>query len=246
MLNALKSVLGAGAVAAAISIGASVGAQSAGLSKPIFDVPQGRTALLVADPKDTTFGPQSAPWGLLDRKYMPQGGDANIDQLLVTASVSGVPIFVSPHYFIPQVQELEFGEILASLVPSIGFLNRSGHHAVADLRRTGLSWRAQIRESVEGKGAAGAAGNVYWPEAGDLVQQLREQGIEEVIIAGVFASRSTEAQARELAAQGFTVLVVSDATADGMRPSGHFYHAVFGNVANTSAVIKTMQSAAGM
>jgi len=74
------------------------------------------------------------------------------------------------------------------------------------------------------------------PETNDLVLQLRKQGIDKIILAGMSANLCTESHMRELMEQGFEVAVVSDATAAAQVAEGDGYHAALVNfrfIANT-------------
>ena len=69
-----------------------------------------------------------------------------------------------------------------------------------------------------------------------MVLQLRKQGIDKVILAGMSANLCTESHMRELIEQGFEVAVVSDATAAAQVEEGDGYAAALVNfrfIANT-------------
>ena len=70
---------------------------------------------------------------------------------------------------------------------------------------------------------------VYGPEANDLVLQLRKNGIDQVILAGMSANLCVESHLRELLEQGFEVAVVKDATAAAKLPEGDGYLAAITN-----------------
>ncbi len=70
---------------------------------------------------------------------------------------------------------------------------------------------------------------VYGPETNDLVLQLRKQGINKVVIAGMSANLCVEAHMRELLEQGFEVAVVKDATAAAKLPDMDAYQAALIN-----------------
>lgn len=70
---------------------------------------------------------------------------------------------------------------------------------------------------------------VYGPEQNDLVLQLRKQGVDQVILAGMSANLCVEAHLRELLENGFEVAVVRDATAAAQIPDGDGYRAALTN-----------------
>ena len=92
---------------------------------------------------------------------------------------------------------------------------------------------------------------VYSPDTNDLVLQLRKQGIDQVILAGMSANLCTEAHMRELIEQGFEVIVVADATAGAKLPGYDTYEAAYINyrfIANgvwsTDTAVKRMSGVA--
>ncbi|NKB75483.1 MAG: isochorismatase family protein [Gammaproteobacteria bacterium] len=70
---------------------------------------------------------------------------------------------------------------------------------------------------------------VYGPETNNLVLQLRKNGIDQVILAGMAANLCVESHLRELLEQGFEVAVVKDATAAAKLPEGDGYLAAITN-----------------
>ena len=62
-----------------------------------------------------------------------------------------------------------------------------------------------------------------------LVLQLRKNGVDQVILAGMSANLCVEAHLRELLEQGFEVAVVKDATAAARIPEGDGYLAAIIN-----------------
>jgi nicotinamidase-related amidase len=75
----------------------------------------------------------------------------------------------------------------------------------------------------DGKTVIASPHKVYGPEQNDLVLQLRKNGIDQVILAGMSANLCVESHLRELLEQGFEVAVVKDATAAAQIPEGDGY-----------------------
>jgi nicotinamidase-related amidase len=89
---------------------------------------------------------------------------------------------------------------------------------------------------------------VYGPEQNDLVLQLRKQGVDQVILAGMSANLCVQAHMHELLETGFEVAVVKDATAAAQIPEGDGYLAALINfrfmanaVWTTDEAVKRMQ-----
>ena len=70
---------------------------------------------------------------------------------------------------------------------------------------------------------------VYGPEQNDLVLQLRKNGVDQLILAGMSANLCVESHLRELLEQGFEVAVVKDAVAAAQVPEGDGYLAALIN-----------------
>ena len=91
---------------------------------------------------------------------------------------------------------------------------------------------------------------VYGPEINDRVLQLRQRGVDRVLLAGMSANLCVESHMRELLEQGFEVAVVKDATAAAQVPEGDGYASALVNyrfiansVMTTSEVSKAMKEA---
>ena len=74
--------------------------------------------------------------------------------------------------------------------------------------------------------------------------QLRKQGIDKVILAGMSANLCTESHMRELLEQGFEVAVVSDATAAAQVEEGDGYAAALVNFRFIANAVWTTEEAA--
>ncbi|UHD18482.1 isochorismatase family protein [Thiocapsa bogorovii] len=112
--------------------------------------------------------------------------------------------------------------------------------AFADLPNPGM-------EIEDGKTTVTSPHKIYGPETNDLVLQLRKQGIDKVVLAGMSANLCTESHLRELLEQGFEVAVVADATAAAQVEEGDGYAAALVNfrfLANT--VWSTEEAVAAM
>jgi nicotinamidase-related amidase len=70
---------------------------------------------------------------------------------------------------------------------------------------------------------------VFGPQQNDLMLQLRKNGIDQVILAGMSANLCIESHLRELLERGFEVAVVRDATAAAIIPEGDGYLAALIN-----------------
>lgn len=239
-------------VAAAAFAGlASVGsAQADGLPDPGFQIVQGQTALLVTDPQNDFLSPNGVAWGVVGKNVEANGTIAHIDQLFAAAKASGMPVFVSPHYYYPTDHGWRFEGALEALMHHIGMFDRKGALTTEGFEGSGADWLAQYKPYIsDGQTVVTSPHKVFGPETNDLVLQLRKRGISKVIIAGMSANLCTEAHMRELIEQGFEVMVVTDATAAAQLPGMDGYAAAMANfrmianhVADTGTVVTAIHA----
>jgi len=213
------------------------GISSAALPDPGMEVVKGRTALLVTDPQNDFLSPDGVTWGVVGKSVTANNTVANIDSLFKHAKANDIPVFVSPHYYFPHDHGWKFEGALEKLMHHIGMFDRKDALSVEGFEGSGADWLDQYKPYIQdGKTVVTSPHKVYGPETNDLVLQLRKQGIDKVILAGMSANLCTESHMRELIEQGFEVAVVSDATAAAQVDEGDGYEAALVNfrfIANT-------------
>lgn len=163
-----------------------------------------------------------------------------------------MPIFVSRHYYFAHDHKWKFEGALEALMHKIGMFDRKGTLSVEGFDGSGADWLEQYKKYInDGETVVTNPHKVYGPESNDLILQLRKQGIDKVIIAGMSANLCTESHMRELVEQGFEVMVVTDATAAAQLPGIDGYQAALANfrmiashVADTATVVKRIQASA--
>lgn len=221
-----------------------------GLPHPGFDIVAGQTALLVTDPQNDFLSPDGVAWGVVGANVEANGTVENIGTLFATAKATGMPVFVSPHYYFPHDHGWHFEGALENLMHEIGMFDRSSALSTDGFEGSGADWLAQYKLYIEdGETVITSLHKVFGPETNDLVLQLRKQGISKVIIAGMSANLCTESHMRELQEQGFEVMVVTDATAAAQLPGLDGYAAAMVNfrmiasdVADTETTVARMQA----
>jgi nicotinamidase-related amidase len=252
--NFLKSAAALAMTAGlAMSVAASVvQADSSGLPDPGFEIVQGRTALLVTDPQNDFLSPDGVTWGVVGKNIEANGTVGNIDKLFAAAKGTGMPVFVSPHYYYPHDHGWKFEGALETLMHKIGMFNRKDPLHTADVEGSGADWLEQYKKYInDGKTVVSSPHKVFGPESNDLVLQMRKQGIDKVIIAGMSANLCTESHMRALVEEGFEVMVVTDATAAAQVPGYDGYQAALINfrmiashVADTKSTVAAIEAAA--
>lgn len=209
----------------------------ADLPNPGMAIEKGRTALVVTDPQNDFLSPEGVAWGVVGKNVTANDTVENLETLFKTAKVAGIPIFISPHYYYPHDHGWRFEGALEALMHQIGMFDRKAPLSLAGLSGSGADWLARYKPYIEdGRTTVTSPHKIYGPETNDLVLQLRKQGIDKVVLAGMSANLCTESHLRELLEQGFEVAVVADATAAAQVEEGDGYAAALVNfrfLANT-------------
>ncbi len=193
---------------------------------PGVTIDPSRTALVVTDPQNDFLSPDGATWGLVGENVIENGTIENIERLFRAAKGTGMPVFVSPHYYFPTDHGWKFAGALEALMHSIGMYDRPGALDLTGFRGSGADFLERYKKYIEdGETVIASPHKVYGPETNDLVLQLRKRNIGTVILAGMSANLCTESHLRELLEQGFEVAVVKDATAAAVAEEGNGYEA---------------------
>ncbi len=230
-----------GAVA---SLTAAVSTALATLPDPGMQIDKGRTALVVTDPQNDFLSPAGVTWGVVGKNVEANNTVENIDTLFKTAKAEAIPVFVSPHYYYPHDHGWKFEGALEALMHKIGMFDRKDPLKVDGFEGSGADWLARYKPYInDGHTTVTSPHKVYGPETNDLVLQLRKQGIDKVVLAGMSANLCTESHMRELLEQGFEVAVVSDATAAAQVEEGDGYAAALVNFRYMANTVWTTEQA---
>ena len=214
-----------------------ISTSQAALPDPGMDIVKGRTAVLVTDPQNDFLSPDGATWGVVGKNVTANNTVENIESLFKSAKKNGIPVFISPHYYFPHDHGWKFEGALEKLMHKIGMFDRKDTLNVDGFEGSGADWLKRYKPYIQdGKTVVTSPHKVYGPETNDLVLQLRKQGIDKVILAGMSANLCVESHMRELLEQGFEVAVVADATAAAQVEEGDGFAAAMVNyrfIANT-------------
>lgn len=210
---------------------------NAQLPDPGMTIDPARTALLVTDPQNDFLSPDGVTWGVVGQNVTDNNTVENIDRLFATAKETGLPVFISPHYYYPHDHGWQFEGALENLMHSINMFDREDALSLNEFSGSGADWLDRYKGYIQdGETVVVSPHKVYGPESNDLVLQLRKRGIDKIILAGMSANLCTESHMRELIEQGFEVAVVSDGTAAAIVPGYDGYEAALINfrmIANT-------------
>jgi len=200
------------------------------LPNPGMEIDPERTALVITDPMNDFLSPKGVAWGVVGESVTENNTVENLETLLKSAKESGIPVFISPHYYYPTDHGWKFEGALEKLMHNIGMFDREGPLNLKGFEGSGADWLDRYKPYIEdGKTIVVSPHKVYGPETNDLVLQLRKRGIDKVILAGMSANLCTESHMRELLEQGFEVAVVKDATAAAKVSEGDGYAAAMVN-----------------
>ncbi len=228
------------------------GKPDAALPKAEITLDPERVALVVTDPQNDFLSPKGVAWGVVGENVTENKTVEHIDQLFAAAHGSGIPVFISPHYYYKHDHTWKFEGALESLMHQIGMFDRPGALDLAGFEGSGADWLERYKPYIEHPNTTVVSPHkIYGPESNDLVLQLRKQGIDQVVLAGMSANLCTEAHMRELIEQGFEVIVVADATAAAKLPHYDGFEAAFINfrfIANgvwtTDTAVRRLQALA--
>ncbi len=189
-----------------------------------------RTALVVTDPQIDFLSPDGVTWGVVGASVTEHNTVANLGRLFDAAKKTDLPVAVSPHYYYPTDKGWKFEGALEKLMHKIGMFNRESPYTMEGFDGSGADFMPEYKEQIQdGKTIVTSPHKVYGPDTNDLILQLRKNGIDQVILAGMSANLCVESHLRELLEQGFEVAVVKDATAAAKLPEGDGYLAAITN-----------------
>lgn len=223
----------------------------AALPDPGMEIVKGRTAILVTDPQNDFLSPDGVAWGVVGENVTENNTVQNIETLFRVGKEHDMPVFVSPHYYFPHDHGWKFEGALEKLMHNIGMFDRPDALDVTTFEGSGADWLESYKPYIQdGKTVVTSPHKVFGPETNDLVLQLRKQGIDKVILAGMSANLCVESHMRELLEQGFEVAVVADATAaaqveegDGFAAAMVNYRFIANTVWTTEQAVATIEAA---
>jgi nicotinamidase-related amidase len=214
------------------------------LPNPGLSIEKGRTALVITDPQKDFLSEDGVVWGVVGASVEANNTVEHLRQLISAALATGMPVFVSPHYYYPHDHKWEFGGALEKMMHAVGMFDREGALKTNGFDGSGADWHEPLKSLLErDEVIVTSPHKVYGPESNDLVLQLRKRGIDKVILAGMSANLCVEAHLRELTEQGFEVAVVKDATAGAQLPGGDFYEAAILNFRMIASAVLTTEQA---
>ncbi|MCT9097084.1 cysteine hydrolase family protein [Haloarchaeobius sp. HME9146] len=192
---------------------------------PVTITPE-RTALLITDPQVDFLKPESVVWDHIGETVEENDVVEHLVQLRDAAREGGITVFYSPHYY--DADEYESWQHL-NPIDEIMFDTR-----MFDLAGSGSEF---IPELEPGDDTVVCAPHKqlsgFW--SNDINTQLRQRGIDTIVLAGMSANLCVESHLRDAVEAGFEVLVVTDATAAAGKDALEAAYTNYGFIAHETA-----------
>jgi nicotinamidase-related amidase len=163
-----------------------------------------KTAMFVTDPQNDFLSEGSPVWGLVGPGVIKNKVVEKEKMLKALAKKIGIPVFYSTHIYTPQdfANWKSLNSIDKIMFDKKMFAEGTwGHDYHPDLKPDSNTIVMNPHKGLSN----------FW--SGDAVIQLREYGIETIILYGMSANMCVESHARDAIENGFDVIIIADATA---------------------------------
>jgi len=214
-----------------------------GLPMPGFTIEPGKTAIVITDPQNDFLSPQGVTWGVVGQSITENRTVENLGALFEAADETGMPVFVSPHYYFEHDHRWQFEGTLETLMHAIGMFDRPHALTLEGFEGSGADWLEQYKPHINnGRTVVTSPHKVYGPDSNDLALQLRKAGISKVVLGGMSSNLCTESHMRALIEAGFEVMVVTDATAGAITEHYNGYEASLVNFRMIASAVDNTQN----
>ena len=134
------------------------------------------TAIVITDPQNDFLSPDGVTWGVVGQSITENGTVENLGALFEVADQTGMPVFVSPHYYFEHDHRWKFEGTLETLMHAIGMFDRPHALTLESFDGSGADWLEQYKPYInDGKTIIASPHKVYGPEQNDLDLQLRKR-----------------------------------------------------------------------
>jgi len=209
------------------------------LQKESLELDLEKTALFITDPQNDFISKGGAAWELVGEQIVKDKVVEHQVMLRKAAKDVGIPVFYSPHMY----TDMDFKNwkslnAIDKLMFKIDMFHKGtwGHEFHPDMIPDDNTIVMNPHKGLSN----------FW--AGDAVIQLREYGIETLILTGMSANLCVESHTRDAIENGFDVIIIADATA-GAGPLAKKaalinYEFIAHEVTTTEDIIKRLHEAA--
>jgi len=198
---------------------------------PEMQLDKEHTALVLVDMQNEFLSENGGYYQMIAERLESENVHDHLEELLVCAKASDIPVVHSPHYFYPtDGQWLAPAGAMADYLGGIGFVLRKDPLSLEGFAGSRADFPERFRKYLQDGQTANTSPHKYYSsEANDLILQLRMRRIEKVIMAGPVGNLCLEGHMRDLIDAGFEVAMVRDAIAGAVNEEGDGYHAAMVN-----------------
>jgi len=209
------------------------------LTKEILELDLKRTAIFITDPQNDFLSEGGAAWKLVGEQVVADKVVEHQVQLRDVAKKVGIPVFYSTHMY----TEMDYANwtslnAIDKIMFEIDMFHQGtwGHDFHPDLVPDDNTIVMNPHKGLSN----------FW--AGDASIQLRQYGIETLIMTGMSANLCVESHTRDAIENGFDVIIIADATA-GAGPLAKKaalinYEFIAHEVTTTEDIVKRLLEAA--
>ena len=191
-----------------------------------IDLDPANTALLITDPQVDFLKPESVVWDKVGETVEENAVVDKLRRLRDAASEGGVPVFYSPHvYEEAEYEEWQHLNKIDQIMFDARMFDAAGDGAdiIPELEPDENTFVLSPHKQLSG----------FW--SNDVQTQLRQRGIDTLVLAGMSANLCVESHLRDAVENGFEVLTVTDATAAAGREALEAALTNFGFIAHETA-----------
>lgn len=206
---------------------------------PTVDITAEDTGVVFTDPQVDMLKPEGALWEKVGDTVEENEVVAKLQTIRDAARQGGVPVFYSPHYYTDaEFDEWQHLNPIDEMMFDVRMydVDREGSNIVEELEPDDNTFVLSPHKQLSG----------FW--ANDIVTQLRQRGIQKIILTGMSANLCVESHMRDAVENGFEVLVVTDATAaageDALEAAQTNYELIAHETAETDDVVDRLQGTA--
>jgi nicotinamidase-related amidase len=174
------------------------------MPRETVEIDLSKTALFVTDPQNDFLSEKSPAWGLVGPTVIKNKVVEKEKTLKTLAKEIGIPVFYSTHMYTPKdFANWKSLNGIDKIMFDIRMFEQGtwGHDYHPDLKPDSNTIVMNPHKGLSN----------FW--TGDAAIQLRQYGIETIILYGMSANLCIESHARDAIENGFDVIIVADATA---------------------------------
>lgn len=196
-----------------------------------------KTGVLIVDPQNDFLSEGGVVWDLVGEGVKATKVVEHLVQLKNAAKEAGVPVFYSPHYYTDD--EFKTWKHL-NPIDKLMFERKMFRKG-----SKGAEFHPQLQPDENTVVLAPHKGlSNFW--TGDTNIQLRQRGIQTIILAGMSANLCVESHLRDAAEHGFDVIAVKDATTGAGPEATQAAYTNYGFIANevttTDEIVKRLKA----